>query len=351
MRTPRTVKVLIVGDTESTCRLLRAGFAGDGQLRVVGEAADARLALELLRRERPDVVVLEPELDGAIELLRAYMDAAPTPTVLVSAQPHGASARAARDHAGVDVLARPRPGRDGALQRQLRLIGARVKAAARVAADEAFDAPRLAAHAVLAIGSSTGGVEALTRIVPSFDALSPPIVIVQHIPSGFSASLARRLDSLGALRVREAADGDVLQAGLALLAPGGVRHMVVERAGTQLQVRLREGEPVNYSRPSVDVLFESVAQHVGARAGAALLTGMGRDGAAGLLAIRRRGGHTVAQDEATSVVFGMPQVAQRLGAAEAVAPLSEIPATLARLMNGAAASRRPHVFKEDQPWL
>jgi two-component system chemotaxis response regulator CheB len=351
MGTPRTVRVLIVGDTASTCRLLRAGLAVDAGLRVVGEAADARLAHELLHRERPDVVVLEPELDGAVELLRGYMDASPTPTVLVSAQPHGANARAARAHGGVDVLARPRPGRDGALQRQLRLIGARVKAAAGVAPDEAFDAPQLGAHSVVAIGSSTGGIEALTRILPAFGAQSPPLVIVQHIPAGFSASLAQRLDSLGRLRVREAVDGDALQPGLALLAPGGVRHMVVERVGAQLRVRLLDGAPVNYSRPSVDVLFESVARHVGAHAGAALLTGMGRDGASGMLEIRRRGGHTVAQDEATSVVFGMPQMAQRLGAAEAVAPLPEIPSTLARLMRGAAKALRPHAFKEDQPWL
>ena len=351
MRAPRPVRVLIVGDSVSTCRLLRAGLAVDGALRVVGEAADARLARELLRRERPDVVVLEPELDGAVELLRGYMVASPTPTVLVSAQPHGASARAACAHGGVDVLARPRPGRDGALQRQLRLIGARVKAAAGVAPDVAFDAPQLAAQAVLAIGSSTGGIEALTRILPAFDAQSPPIVIVQHIPAGFSASLAHRLDTLGSLRVREAVDGDALQPGLALLAPGGTRHMVLERAGAHYRVRLLDGAPVNYSRPSVDVLFESVARHVGARAGAMLLTGMGRDGAAGMLEIRRRGGHTVAQDEATSVVFGMPQMAQRLGAAEAMAPLPEIPATLARLMSGAAAPQRSQVFKEDQPWL
>ena len=163
---------------------------------------------------------------------------------------------------------------------------------------------------IIAIGASTGGVQALSRIMPAFPAHSPGVVIVQHMPMGFTASFAERLNTLSRMHVKEAEHGDRVMPGLVLLAPGGTRHMSVVRSGGEYRVVLKEGEEVSYARPSVDVLFNSVAAAAGRNVAAALLTGMGRDGAEGLLAIRRAGGRTFAQDEATSVVYGMPQAAR-----------------------------------------
>ena len=181
---------------------------------------------------------------------------------------------------------------------------------------------------MIALGASAGGVAALGRVIPAFPAASPGVVIVQHMPAGFTTSFAERLNRLSAMQVKEAEDGDRVRPGLVLLAPGGERHMHVLRSGGEYRVKLIVGEPVSGHRPSVDVLFRSVAAGVGCNAAAALLTGMGDDGAAGLLEIRRAGGRTFAQDEQTSVVFGMPAVAWQKGAAEELVPLDSIPERL-----------------------
>ncbi len=349
-RRPR-LRVLVVEASAPLRRLICEAVRADAGLDLVAEAGDAWAARDALVELQPDAVVLGLDLPGfdGLDLLRRYMQILPTPTVVLAGSDAGERERldAALAAGAACVVARPRDADPLAMRRQLRLIAARLRAAAgprgrrpaRSAGLEPFDAPELASSHIIAVGSSTGGVEALSSLLPGFDEYAPALLLVQHMPAGFTASLARRLDGLGRLRVREACDGDRVVPGQALLAPGGARHMVLERLGAQLRVRLVPGDPVNYSRPSVDVLFESVAAQAGARAGAILLTGMGSDGAAGMLCIRRRGGHTVAQDEATSVVFGMPQMARRLGAAEAVAPLLSIPATLARLMaRGVVAS-------------
>jgi two-component system chemotaxis response regulator CheB len=193
---------------------------------------------------------------------------------------------------------------------------------------------------IVAIGSSTGGVEALTAVIGAFPANGPPTVITQHMPATFTASFAARLDRGAACQVAEARDGDVLQVGKVLLAPGGTRHMAVRRLGDRLVVRLEGGDPVSGHRPSVDVLLHSVAQAVGSRAVGALLTGMGRDGAEGLLAMRRAGATTIGQDESTSIVFGMPRVAAEIGAVERQLPLNRVGPGLLRAaaakMEGAA---------------
>ncbi len=348
MKPPRILRVLVVDASPTRRRLMCRAIAADAGLEVLAQAADAWAARDALVLQEPDVVVLDLELPGidGLALLGRYMPTLPTPTVVLDAGRAADKARLAQALAAGAAGVAPRPCADDPTrrQRQLDLLLSRIKAAARgrpgaAPADPARtdDTTQRASERLIAVGSSTGGVEALHQLLPAFDEQTPGMVIVQHMPAGFTGSLARRLDGLGRLRVREASDGDRVLRGHALLAPGGTRHMVLVRAGAQFRVRLVEGAPVNYSRPSVDVLFESVAAQAGARAAAILLTGMGRDGAAGMLAIRRSGGHTVAQDEATSVVFGMPQMARRMGAAEAVAPLSSIPATLARLM----ASQRP----------
>ncbi len=361
MKPAAPLRVLVVDGSPQARRLLCQAIAADAHLELLAQAGDAWAARDVLVLQQPDVVVLDldlPRIDG-LSFLRRYMRALPTPTVVLDsgrAADRGRIAQALAEGAA-GVAARPTADDPVRLQRQMRLLATRIKAAARGGAPQAARAaapalppPQLAAERVIAVGSSTGGVEALNQLLPAFDEHTPGMVIVQHMPAGFTGSLARRLDGLGRLRVREARDGDRVLQGQALLAPGGQRHMVLVRAGAQFRVRLVDGDPVNYSRPSVDVLFESVAEQAGARSAAVLLTGMGRDGAAGMLAIRRRGGHTVAQDEATSVVFGMPQMARRLGAAEAVAPLSAIPATLARLMNPqrpGAATPATHAGESD----
>jgi two-component system chemotaxis response regulator CheB len=178
---------------------------------------------------------------------------------------------------------------------------------------------------VLALGASTGGPEALRWFLSQLPTDAPPVVVVQHMPELYTSAFAKRLDEGAAIRVREASDGDALEVGLALVAPGN-RHMELERAAGGYRVRLTDGERVSRHKPSVDVLFRSVAATAGARAVGVLLTGMGDDGAQGLLELRRAGAATFAEDESTCVVFGMPKAAIALGAAQAVLPLDKIPA-------------------------
>jgi two-component system chemotaxis response regulator CheB len=192
-------------------------------------------------------------------------------------------------------------------------------------------APRLrTSHRVLAIGASTGGTQAIERVLRALPADAPGTVIAQHMPAHFTTAFAQRLDALCAMEVREARDGDLVVPGLALVAPGG-RHLVVQASGTQLRARVKDGPPVHHQRPAVDVLFQSVARAAGPNAVGVLLTGMGADGAKGLLAMREAGAHTLAQDEATCVVFGMPKEAIRLGAAAEVVPLDGVAAAVLRV--------------------
>jgi len=242
----------------------------------------------------------------------------------------------------VDVIEKPQLGVVDELPKMIEDINRRIKAAAEVNVSyfkrtgrrdvEAVTSLGETTDKVIAIGASTGGVEALTRIMPAFPANAPGIIIVQHMPGGFTTSFAERLNIICKMQVKEAEDGDRILPGRVLLAPGGLRHMTVVRSGGQYRVALTEGPAVNYSRPSVDVLFKSVAQVVGVNSAAAILTGMGKDGAEGLLDIRQAGGGTVVQDEATSVVFGMPQMAYKLGGAKLIAPLEKIPSLLVRAL-------------------
>jgi two-component system chemotaxis response regulator CheB len=184
-------------------------------------------------------------------------------------------------------------------------------------------------HKVLAVGASTGGTVAIERLLRALPANAPGTVIVQHMPAHFTAAFAQRLNALCALEVREARDGDAVVPGVALIAPGG-QHLVLHRSGARYVARVKEGPPVHHQRPAVDVLFQSVARQAGANAVGVLLTGMGADGAKGLLALREAGAHTIAQDEASCVVFGMPREAIRLGAAAQVLPLADVPREVVR---------------------
>jgi two-component system chemotaxis response regulator CheB len=266
----------------------------------------------------------------------------PIPTVVISSLTQAGKriTLEALEAGAVDVVAKPTIGITDGLPVMVEDICRRVKAAAlvnvkhfarkdqRLHVEPVPAALRDTTDRVIAIGASTGGVPALAEILPAFPADGPGILIVQHMPSGFTATFAERLNGACRMRVKEAEEGDRVLPGQILIAPGSYRHMSLIRSGGEYRVALREGGPVNYSRPSVDVLFNSVAQHAGRNAAAALMTGMGKDGAEGLLAIRRAGGRTFAQDEATSAVFGMPRAAQELDAAEQMLPLERIPSAL-----------------------
>jgi two-component system chemotaxis response regulator CheB len=339
------VRVLIVDDSAMIRKVLALGLSSDPMIDVIGTASGADQALEMIAELRPDVMTLDiemPRMDG-VTFLRQLMPVMPLPTVIISsATQQGADVTLRALEAGaVDVIAKPTLGSAtgtnvAGLSSIMQEVCLRVRAAALARPSQLVPrttprggATSAAADArLIAIGASTGGVQALARVLQDMPPDAPGIVIVQHMPEAFTRAFAERLDASSRIRVREAQDGDAVQPGLALLAPGGTRHMVLTGTAPHWRVTLVEGDPVCFSRPSVDRLFQSVARHAGRRTCAALLTGMGRDGAAGLLSIRQAGGFTLAQDEATSVVWGMPAAAVELSAAVTVQPLDAVATTL-----------------------
>ena len=359
----RPVRVLIVDDSAMVRKVLSMGLSSDPQIEVMGTASNAEAAWDIMTRDRPDVITLDvemPRIDG-LTFLRHFLPKMPVPTVMISSLTRqGAQVTMQAMEAGaVDVISKPTLGLGAGLPAIMADVCQRVRAAAaaRVALGRTrrtmatvrpalhpalapAPAPRRrSGPAIFAIGSSTGGVQALSAILPEFPADTPGTVIVQHMPEGFTGPFAARLDALCRMSVREAQDGDLLHPGHILVAPGGSRHMTVARHGNAFRVALVDGDPVSFSRPSVDVLFDSVARAAGASASGAILTGMGRDGARGLLAIRDAGGLTYAQDEATSVVYGMPMAARDNGAAAEVLPLDEIPVRMLQAHAATLAAR------------
>lgn len=339
------ISVLIVDDSAMVRKVLSMGFESDPGFRVVGMANNVEVARQMIEDTRPDVLTLDiemPRIDG-LTWLRELMADAPIPVVIISSL-IGRSpeiSMQAMEFGAVDVIEKPTTAIGMGVIPVMTEIRKRVRAAARaklrpvralrvpkVAAVSRPSWPRRAGQKIMAIGSSTGGVQALARLMPLFPADSPALLIVQHMPQGFTQSFANRLNGLSKMEVREARDGDLVQDGLALVAPGGDRHMELRRDGFLYRVALVDGPPVCFSRPSVDVLFNSAAVCAGASVTAAILTGMGRDGAAGLLRIHHAGGRTFAQDAETSVVYGMPAAAAELGAAQQIVPLDSIPSLM-----------------------
>ena len=333
--TSAPVRVLIVDDSALVRQVLSRELSRDPQIAVVGVACDAYSAREKIVALRPDVITLDiqmPRMDG-ISFLRRLMQYQPMPVIIVSGlAAEGASAAIEAMSAGaVDVVSKPAPGES--VERLCAGLAEKIKAVAHAHVGRLPMSPRKRpapqtatrsiAEKLLVLGASTGGVKALTEIIASFDSRTPPILVVQHMPPVFTASFAQRLDLVSAVRVAEARDGDEVLAGHVLIAPGGF-HMLLRRRGTGYFVQVKDGPKVCHQRPSVDVLFQSVAQAAGVNAVGALLTGMGNDGAEGLLAMRKAGARTMAQDEHTSVVFGMPAEAIRNGAAEQVVPSDQI---------------------------
>ncbi|MFO0596752.1 MAG: chemotaxis response regulator protein-glutamate methylesterase [Myxococcaceae bacterium] len=336
----RAIRVLIVDDSSLVRTVLKDGLEADGTIRVVGTARDPYEARDLLVQLKPDVMTLDvemPRMDG-VTFLRKFMAVIPTPTIVLSSLTAQGSQLAldALDAGAFDVVTKPSSRvAEGVKELMVGLV-ARVKAAAKATVERRAGAVEVVAQKplerstdlVIGLGASTGGVAALGRILPAFPAWTPGVVIVQHMPEGFTRQFAERLDGLCQMRVSEARDGDRVLRGHILVAPGGTQHLVVERAGGEYRVRLVSAPPVSGHRPSVDVFFNSLADHVGPNAAACLMTGMGNDGAEGLLHMRNAGGHTFAQDHETSAVWGMPAAAAELNAAQALVPLENIPRTL-----------------------
>ena len=327
-------RVLVVDDSATMRGLITAVLNADPEVNVVGQAGDAMEARAAIKQLNPDVVTLDiemPNMNG-LEFLDKIMKLRPMPVIMVSTMTHrGAEATlAALEIGAFDCVGKPVPGDS----RPFGDLAEKVKAAARSqhryqgAAKAAPAAPAPAndfrvGRKIVAIGSSTGGVEALITVLQKFPRNCPPTVITQHMPPTFTKSFAERLNRLCAPVVEEATDGARLEIGKIYLAPGGDRHLQVVNASAP-SCRLVDRPPVNGHRPSVDVLFDSVAELAGRNAVGVILTGMGRDGASGLLKMRHAGARTLGQNEKTCVVYGMPRVAHELGAVEQQLPLGSI---------------------------
>jgi len=333
----KPVRVLVVDDSALIRQLMAELLEADPGITVVGTAADPYIARDKIKQLSPDVLTLDvemPRMDG-LTFLRNLMRLRPMPVVMVSTLTE-AGAQVTLDAlalGAVDFVAKPKLDVERGLTDYAALLVEKVKHAAQARVARIAPGPPGAQYEgplgypatdrLLAIGASTGGTEAIRELLSWMPADAPATVIVQHIPAAFSGPFAERLDRSSRMTVLEARDHQPLLAGHAYVAPGG-RHLRVVRSGARWHCRLHDDDPVRGHRPSVDVLFESVAAHAGGNASAALLTGMGDDGARGLLALRKAGANTFAQDEATSVVWGMPGAAVALGAATEVLPLSQI---------------------------
>ncbi|HVS72050.1 MAG TPA: chemotaxis response regulator protein-glutamate methylesterase [Phycisphaerae bacterium] len=335
-------RVLIVDDSAVVRQCLMRQLAGDPSIEVVGTAPDPFVARDKILNLKPDVVTLDvemPRMDG-ITFLRKLMAHHPIPVIVLSSlTAHGTeTAIQAMEAGAVEVLSKPTAAY--AIDEMGPRLISKIKLAARarVAPAKQFStsapAPKLSMAAttdkLLAIGASTGGVQALTEVLTAFPKNAPGTVIVQHMPAHFTTSFATRLNTMCQVEVREAVDGDSVVSGRVLIAPGG-SHTLLRRSGSMYYVQIKDGPEVHHQKPSVDILFDSVAKYAGQNAVGAILTGMGKDGAMGLLKMRRAGSRTIAQDEATSIVYGMPMEAFKCGAAEQVLPLQDIAPALIRL--------------------
>jgi two-component system chemotaxis response regulator CheB len=332
------IRVLVVDDSPTMRGLIALALRRDPAIEVVATASHPLAARDAIKAHNPDVITLDVEMPGmsGLEFLEKIVRLRPTPVIMVSNLTGEGTETAieAMQIGAVECIAKPAPGEARPFAELPRLVKAAAGARVRPRAKSGGDAkprearrPFLATYEpdgrVLVVGSSTGGVEALSRLIEQLPENCPPTAIVQHMPPNFTASLAARLDRINAPSVKEAYDGAPLEAGCVYIAPGGAMHLEIEEAGG-LRCRLRAGAPVNGHCPSVDVLFASVAKIARQNAIGVILTGMGNDGAQGLLAMRQAGAQTIGQDEATSLIYGMPRAAFEIGAVERQLPLDRI---------------------------
>ncbi len=343
----RPVSVFIVDDSAVVRQILGEIFSKDTGIRLIGSASDPIFAMQKMQHDWPDVIVLDvemPRMDG-ITFLKQLMQQRPTPVIICSTLTEaGADTSLQALSAGaLDIVTKPKIGLkdflEASTQHMLRVVKA--AAGARVGATVArtvkpLPAPRSTpavttaeptrlktTDKIIACGTSTGGTQALEAVLSQLTESCPGVVVVQHMPEKFTAAFAQRLNSICACEVREARDGDRVTTGRVLIAPGG-KHMQLRRSGAQYYVSVADGPPVNRHKPSVDVLFRSVARAAGANALGIIMTGMGDDGARGLLEMRQAGAHTIAQDRESCVVYGMPKEAIEMGAACQVLSLAAI---------------------------
>lgn len=361
----KKIRVLVVDDSALVRDILSQGLGADPNLEVVGTAQDPFVARDKIVELRPDVLTLDvemPRMDG-VEFLRRLMPQYPIPVVMVSSltQRGKEITMQALEAGALDFVAKPTSNVAQGLQGMMMELRTKVKIAStanvshwKSKREELFSSVKPAqgmasgatgaggvarakslaesTDKVIAIGASTGGTEAIRRLVQEFPATTPGVVVVQHMPQGFTKTFADRLNNESAMEVKEAQHGDRVVAGRILIAPGDM-HLKVIRSGGRYEVVLSQEDKVNGHRPSVDVMMKSVAEYVGANACGVILTGMGNDGAHGLKAMRDAGATTFGQDEATSVVFGMPKVAQEVGAVQTVLPLDKIGAAVVQAVN------------------
>jgi two-component system chemotaxis response regulator CheB len=338
----KMIRVLIVDDSAVVRKVITEELSRFQDIEVVGTAVDPYVARDKIVKLRPDVITLDlemPRMDG-LSFLAKLMKHYPMPVVVLSSLTPKNSENALRalDLGAVDVLCKPGAAHSTKDISQSLVQAIRAAASVRINVNPVTPNSPIATaqlsnllaqttHKVVAIGASTGGTKAIEMVLSSMPATAPGVVVVQHMPQNFTTSFAKRLNEICQMEVREARDNDCVVSGTALIAPGN-RHMLLNRKGGSYLVNIKNGPRVHYQRPSVDVLFQSVAKNAGRNAVGVLLTGMGVDGAKGLLAMRQNGANTIAQDEKTCVVFGMPKEAIRLGAAKEVVPLSRIPSAI-----------------------
>lgn len=345
-----TIKVLIIDDSAMIRKVFETELSKDPEIEVVGTAPDPIVGRDKIVYLRPDVITLDvemPRMDG-LTFLSKLMKHYPLPVVVVSslAKRGGDVAVKAMELGAVEVLSKPGTAYSvGDMSEQLI---EKVKAASKVKVFRTVDDSMVnskeenraliasltvkTTNKIVAIGASTGGTEALKEVITRLPSNSPPIVVVQHMPQNFTKSFADRLNELSQVQVKEATDGEYLATGKVLIAPGN-KHMEIRRSGIQYYVTLFDGPMMFHQRPAVEILFNSVAKYAGQNAIGAILTGMGKDGAQGLLNMRQAGAHTIAQDEKSCIVFGMPKEAIELGAAEVIKPLPQIAQTILDICN------------------
>ncbi|MBW1666436.1 MAG: chemotaxis response regulator protein-glutamate methylesterase [Deltaproteobacteria bacterium] len=338
----KKIKVLVVDDSAVVRKVFKEELSRDKEIEVIGTAPDPYVARDKIVKLKPDVVTLDiemPRMDG-LTFLKKLMRHYPLPVIIVSSltKKGGKLAMDALSLGAIEVISKPSSAYSvGEMSVQLidkikAVAGIDVQRRKKTELDEAGPTkpmPRALAkttNKIIAIGASTGGTEALKVVLTGMPPNAPGLAVVQHMPANFTTSFAQRLNELSAITVKEAADGDSLVNGVALIAPGNY-HMLLKRSGARYYVQVKTGPLVHHQRPAVDVLFHSVATYAGGNAVGVILTGMGSDGALGLLKMKEAGARTVAQDEKTCVVFGMPKEAIKLGGVDKVVPLENIAGT------------------------